>query len=70
MLSLAQALPLLERHVFSHLGPCADRVPALRRAKSYTDLLVGALAPSGKGGTTFLRQLRDEWGTEASPKSR
>ena len=28
--SLAQALPLLERHVFSHIGPCADRVPGLR----------------------------------------
>lgn len=42
----------------------------MRRPKSYTDLLVGALAPSGKGGTAFLRQLRDEWGTEALPKSR
>ena len=42
----------------------------MRRPKSYTDLLVGALAPSGRGGPAFLRTLRDEWGTEASPRSR
>lgn len=42
----------------------------MRRPKSYTDLLVGALAPSGKGGTAFLRKLRDEWGSEGSPRSR
>ena len=28
-LSLSQALPLLERQVFSRIGPCADRVPGL-----------------------------------------
>lgn len=33
----------------------------MRRPRSYTDLLLGALAPSGRGGTTFLRKLRDEW---------
>lgn len=30
VLSLAQALPLLERQVFSRTGPCADHVPGLR----------------------------------------
>lgn len=33
----------------------------MRRPKSHTDLLLGVLAPSGRGGTTFLRKLRGEW---------
>src|SRR5437667_6794216 len=41
-------------------------VLVMRRPKSYTTLLVDALAPSGKGGTAFLRKLRDEWGEEAA----
>lgn len=42
----------------------------MRRPKSHTDLLLGALGPSGSGGTAFLRKLRDEWGSEESPKAR
>ncbi len=42
----------------------------MRRPKSYTELLVGALAPGGEGATAFLRTLRDEWGSEASPRTR
>ncbi len=43
-------------------------VLVMRRPKSYTSLLVEALAPSGKGGTDFLRKLRGEWGRTASAK--
>lgn len=43
-------------------------VLVMRRPKSYASLLVEALAPSGKGGTTFLRKLRGEWGRTPSAK--
>lgn len=41
----------------------------MRRPKSHTDLLLAALGPSGRGGTSFLRKLRDEWDT-AAPAAR
>lgn len=34
-LPLAQALPLLEQHLFSRIGPCADRSPGLRGRAPY-----------------------------------
>ncbi len=43
-------------------------VLVMRRPKSYTNLLVEALAPSGKGGATFLRKLRGEWGRTATAR--
>lgn len=42
----------------------------MRRPKSYTGLLVDALAPSGSAGTAFLRRLRDEWGSGSEARSR
>lgn len=36
-------------------------VLVMRPPKSYAGLLVSALAPSGKGGTKFLKGLRREW---------
>lgn len=36
-------------------------VLVMRPPKSYADLLVAALAPSGRGGTKFLKRLRGEW---------
>jgi len=40
-------------------------VLVMRPPKSYADLLVGALAPSGKAGGKFLKQIRGEWGRRA-----
>lgn len=37
-----------------------------RPPKSYAGLLVAALAPSGKGGTKFLKGLRREWSRKTS----
>jgi hypothetical protein len=37
-------------------------VLVMRPPKSYAAMLVGALAPSGKGGGKFLKQIRGEWG--------
>lgn len=42
----------------------------MRRPTSFTALLVDALAPSGKGGMTFLRKMRDEWGSKKRVKSK
>jgi len=42
----------------------------MRRPTSFTGLLVDALAPSGAGGTSFLRRLRDEWGSERERRPR
>ncbi len=33
----------------------------MRPPKSYAAFLIDALAPSGKGGVRFLKQLRGEW---------
>lgn len=44
-------------------------VLVMRPPKSYADLLVAALAPSGKGGTAFLRGLRREWGGRRSKRA-
>ncbi|MBI2323782.1 MAG: hypothetical protein HYY42_07285 [Chloroflexi bacterium] len=45
-------------------------VLVMRRPKSFANLLVEALAPSGKGGTTFLRKLRGEWSEAGTAKSK
>lgn len=42
----------------------------MRRPTSFTTLLVDALAPSGKGGVSFLRKMRDEWGSEKETKTK
>ena len=42
----------------------------LRKPTSFTALLVDALSPSGKGGLSFLRKMRDEWGTEKGVKGK
>jgi hypothetical protein len=44
-------------------------VLVMRPPKSYADLLVAALEPSGRGGRKFLKQLRDEW-HERAPKTK
>ena len=43
-------------------------VLVMRRPKSYADLLVDALTPSGKRGVRFLRKLRGEWEGAAAAK--
>lgn len=40
----------------------------MRRPASFTALLVDALAPTGKGGVGFLRQIRAEWGDDRGTK--
>ncbi|MDP9282622.1 MAG: hypothetical protein M3P38_11055 [Chloroflexota bacterium] len=42
----------------------------IRRPSSFTALLVDALAPSGQGGVSFLRKMRDDWGSEKGAKGR
>jgi len=42
----------------------------MRRPTTFTALLVDALAPSGRGGVSFLRKLRSEWGNEKSVKAK
>jgi hypothetical protein len=42
----------------------------MRRPTSFTTLLVDALAPSGRGGASFLRKMRDEWGSEKGAKAK
>jgi hypothetical protein len=42
----------------------------MRRPTSFTTLLVDALAPSGQGGASFLRKMRDEWGSEKGAKAK
>ena len=42
----------------------------MRRPKSHTDLLLGALAPSGRGGAAFLRKLRGEWEKKPTAKAK
>ena len=42
----------------------------MRRPTSFTALLVDAIAPSGKGGVSFLRTMRDEWGHEKRVKAK
>src|SRR5712692_4550378 len=42
----------------------------MRRPTSFTTLLIDALAPSGKGGASFLRKLRDEWGSEKETRTK
>ena len=37
----------------------------MRKPRSYTDLFVRAVTPTGRGAAGFLRKLRDEWGSEA-----
>ncbi len=42
----------------------------MRRPTSFTALLVDALAPSGQGGVSFLRRMRNEWGSEKGVKAK
>ena len=42
----------------------------MRRATTFTALLVDALAPSGQGGVSFLRKLRSEWGGKKGVKAK
>jgi hypothetical protein len=37
-------------------------VLVMKPPKSYAAVLTAALAPSGRGGAKFLKQLRGEWG--------
>jgi hypothetical protein len=41
-----------------------------RRPTSFTLLLVDALAPSGQGGVSFLRKMRNGWGSENRAKAK
>lgn len=36
----------------------------MRRPTSFTALLIDALAPSGRGGVSSLRERRDVWGSQ------
>lgn len=42
----------------------------MRRPTSFTALLVDALAPSGQGGVSFLRRMRNEWGSVKGVKAK
>jgi len=42
----------------------------MRRPTSFAALLVDSLAPTAKGGVSFLRKMRDEWGSERGPKAK
>ncbi|MDP9252816.1 MAG: hypothetical protein M3O80_07405 [Chloroflexota bacterium] len=42
----------------------------MRRPTSFTALLVDALAPSGRGGVSFLRKMRNQWGSAKGVKAK